>query len=409
MPRRRRTTPYVLLAGLLLTASCGQATEPRTEPARWSYQATVVPSLGSDDLIGFVATADAAVLLLDPTTGQERLKLTSIRPGGAPARLDGLYLLGRTLVLQTSSNSGSGESLPLTWGVDISTRQQVFSVSGHPLRFQVLGITPSRVISVVGDTVLVGYERATGAERWRTTVPGLAGTVSCGLLRAVDTFDEQVLLTRVCATGATFVRVSGNGVATSIPTSRDAFASNSFVEYGVRTAVNDPLLVMTDRALTSLDPVTGGTRYQTRFRELVPAGYFARATSFHLSRNGEWLTARMLDSTGTAQFPVRDIVLRTRDGTRTRERTFAGETGLELLRGSCGPAGLVRVRNDLTLEYADVSSGEVSTVGPVGALGALRTRPITSGFITNPAVVMSTHIVVFDTQTQLLTGVRCAP
>jgi hypothetical protein len=294
---------------------------------------------------------------------------------------------------------------------DGSDGRLLLTIPDHSITQRVLGLAGNAVISVRDDSVLVANTVGAGTEVWRIVLPRFDCTPFPCSITSVDAVGAELLLLRTSEASAALIRVNSRGVVSTAPALRDAFRSRVAPQYAPRSGATDPLVIATDRSLTVMDPLTGEVVSRTLYQTIRPAGSnSSSAILFHLTRDGRWLTALFLDSTGFGGDGAREVVLRTADGSRVRERSFAAGTAGELFRGSCGPSGAVRVRNDLSVEYTDVSTGRINTSPPVPALAALRSTATTGGFVESFSTVTPTHIVVYNRLAQpTLVGVQCAP
>ncbi|MES3034205.1 MAG: hypothetical protein V4813_09435 [Gemmatimonadota bacterium] len=395
-----RLTAAASLAALM---ACSDSTGPAGGAEFWEYDPALRGLTGavdvvlSPDLIRVTTFGGTTHAVLEPGSGREKFRISTSEGGS-------LYRAGPVVVLYTQTGLDSAASRVY----DAESGRALFTVPSHPLARVFLGTAGSVLVSSLGDSLLIGNDRSSGVEIWRRQVAGVACTTFCGAFARVDAIGDELLLTRFTNLASYFIRVTQAGSVTVVPTSRDAFRFASTPLYGRRASSTAPVVVATSSGVTSLDPTTGATIWRTLYESLVPTGYYSLASSYNVTQDGAWVTARMLDSAGTAAEPAREIIVNANDGSRARERLFPGESGIELLRGACATSGQVRVLSDLRLEFVDVPTGRSSRSDPIPALDWLRTILTTGGFYRNTALITGRHIIVHDQFAQKVRGVRCA-
>ncbi len=399
--RRRVATSCHIALGLSALSGCSDSTGPGAGPGGWEYTApasitaprtvTLAP-----ELLTVSAFGGTTHIVLDPSTGREKFRIEW--PAGGV-----LYRAGSTLILASGSGSAAGTSR----AYDAGNGGLRFALNDSSQTRQVFGTIGAVLVSAINDTVLEGHSQGNGSLRWRRTLPTIACTRFCGTLLSVDVIGETMTLYRVTDVAAALFRVTPDGTTMAIASDREVFRSASAVRFAVRSAVSAPIVAASSRGIAALDPVSGATTWRTAFSALVPAGYFSQSGRSVFSADGAWLAVRMVDSGGTAMAPSRDIILRTDDGTRVRERVYSAEQSNDLFAGPCATAGMVRVLPDLRLEYTDLVTGVLTVSSVIPALSALRSTPTVTGFLQGAAASAGTTLLVSDQVSGKLSGVGC--
>ena len=391
---------WPVVATALGAASCSSATDPgggANAGVAWDVSGDATNRLMISRNLVIVPGIVGSLTVVDPSTGRQKWRLP------APDGFGSVTLAGSVIVLvRVSGFAGHDYRVH-----DAETGALLYERIAAPARERTVATLGLSVIALSYDSVstVVASARATGVELWRRTLPAGSCAPVCGVTEPLDELNGELTLAEQSAAAWRFVRVTANGTLASVTTAAPPQRSNGFT-FATRTAVTDPIVAAGTRGVTSYDATNGAVRWQVRFDTLVPAGFYSFASRRQFTENGAYLIVQMIDSAGSAIRPVREIVLRTADGMRLRERDFAGEASTAWFDQPCNSGGRIRVFPNLTLEYTDVATGRISLgQKPVPELEVLfQYRSL--GLEKPPVGTAKGHIIAYTPAGGLL-AVRC--
>ena len=385
------------LAGLVVLVACGNQSTETTQPPtsgqrRWTIENNyqVLPADAAGPLVvsnGFSTLS--AFSLADGTT-----KWTVPWLSG----MGGVYLLGGLVVAQRDSLGRGIETY-----LDAANGQPLWSLQRSPGDQASVVVIGETLIASIAGTTLVGYDRLTGREKWRTSLaaPSCNAPVLCEVLRVIGIDGADAYLLRRTTVSTQVITVRETGVVRQVEVADESV---------VRVASARQLAVISGTSTFAawsqgstppavIDAMTGAIRARLDLTTLAASGVTSTASEFQYSGNGRILFALSLTATGfnLASFDlVTARLLQSRPLTREQ---FALE-----LTGMCGAEGLSRL-TAAGLEYMDLRSGALTQIPVSGLYDAVR---VSGARYTRP---LGSDRLLFSSQSNngLLTGVKCSP
>lgn len=387
-----------MLAAFPALSACGNGSTDTTQPPagdsrRWTIENNF--RVLSTDAAGPLIVSNGFSILsaLSPTDGRTTWTLPWLSGMG------GVYLLGGLVVAQRSDSLARGIETYL----DAATGRSLWSLQRSPGDQSSVVVVGETLVASIGGTTLVGYDRLTGREKWRTVLaaPSCVTPVTCDVIRTIGVDGADAYLLRRTSVSTQIISVRESGVIRQVEVADESV---------VRVAIARQLAVISGTATFAvwsqsltppavIDVATGVIRARVDPSILAAPGFDPAAREFQYSGNGRILLALFFTATAVNMATFDLVAARP-----LQSRTLTRDRYLSELQGMCGAEGFVSV-TPTGLEYMDLRSGTVTQVAISGLYDALRTSGAT---FTRP---LGSDRILLSSQTSsgLMTGVKCTP
>jgi PQQ-like domain len=385
-------------AALLLLAACSASPDtiivdpPLLPPAFWN--ATIKTNGAVTEASGRVAVpnrGDFTVTALDPATGQTLW--TRPLPTGTS---DFGSFAGLFVAYKVASPDSTVASF-----IDPVTGYDVWSLPAATLQPRLLMRVGSTIVAQINDTLLVGLDRTSGQQSWRTRLGALTCTTPayCGTLRAVGVDRGDGYLLRQSSVETQIITVRETGVVSQV-VAQSAVLRRVISPDEVTAVQGTGVIAAASRGdVAGVDATTGAERWRSAFSSFVPATYAPEPARAKFITDGSLLIALMADST-----TAREVIVDLKTGQLSRQRLIPRDQFTKF-SSRCGEDGYAYLK-DTGFEYVALRTGAVTNVERQGFVAALNG----AGLLNSLATL--TGYIVFSTEFSVggrHIGVKCAP
>ncbi len=400
----RGVSRRVRLLGMMLPllAACGKSADktivvepPVTTPGTWD--ATILtPGLPAEAaaILAVPNRGDFTLTGLSPATGQTLW--TRVLPPGTTdfGSFGELFVAYKTNAVDSTAatyiDPVTGFNL---WSLKVSAAQPVF----------VLRINET-IIASITDTLLVGLDRKSGLEAWRTRLGPLTCTTpptGCARLRGIGVDRGDGYILRQSSAEAQIITVRETGVVSQVVTPSAVLRRATSDDIVTAIAGTGTVGVQSIGDVAAVDAASGAERWRLALSTLVPASYSPVPSVPRFIPDGTLLIAPLADSTAGSE-----VIVNMKTGQLAHQRALT-RSQFTKLKSECGSEGYVYMRDDGNgFDYVNVRTGVVSTVQRAGLSAAITASGLTNSF------ALSAGYILFSAPFTRLSrqfGVKCTP
>ena len=270
---------------------------------------------------------------------------------------------------------------------------------------EVLVIGETIVLRLIGDTVLAGFDRRTGREKWRNRLGPLncQDATFCGLLRPIGVDGANGYVLRTSSNEAQLISLSENGivrevVAASEVARRVNMSRQMAVVHGTTMIVAWTLF----GTGAGIDVVTGAERWRSDF-STFGSGFAPSPTEKSFFTPDGTLLFLQFDGISEAQ-AVQQVVLNTVTGAVANRRTLSLSEYRVGFWSRCGAEGMANLTTG-GFEYTNLRTGARTSVARTGLFDSL-----VADFISEMYPVGTDRVLLTRRYgNSPMVGVKCAP
>jgi hypothetical protein len=259
------------------------------------------------------------------------------------------------------------------------------------------------IVASINDTLLVGLDRKSGLQAWRTRLAPLTCTTPtfCGRLRGIGSDRGDGYILRQSSVEAQIITVRETGVVSQVVTQSAILrrASTDDLVTAVSGTASVGILSIGDAA--AIDAATGAERWRTALSALVPASYSPVPSMPRFIPDGTLLIAPLADSTAGSE-----VILDMKTGQKTHQRAIT-RSQFTARKSECGSDGYVYTRDDGNgFDYVNARTGATSAVQRAGLAAAIASSGLTNAFAVSSGYIV--YSAPLTRQSRQL-GVKCTP